>query len=125
MFSPSLSGQRLCDNVTLDLKKETLLSLCYCFCFYASSMASNLPAVRSPCATAPQKYTSTEQNQRKQEKKSNYVVGRTVLCIFGLKSQMSGKQSFDCLVCVGYSSPHSSVTYKQGSKLFVSARMQV
>lgn len=56
---------------------------------------------------------------------SNYEVGRTVLCIFGLKSQLSGRQSVDCLVCVGYSFPHSSVTDKQESKLFVSARMQV
>lgn len=114
------------DNVMLALKKKgDLLSLFLCF-FFVSSMASNLPVDRSPCATASDKYTCPKNKIRGNRKKgSNSKVGRTVVCIFGLKSQLSGKHGVDCLVCVGYSSPHSSVTDKQGSKLFVSARIQV
>lgn len=96
------------------------LSLLFC-CLWLSSMASNFPVDRSPCATASHKYTY----KRKKKKKSNSEGGRTVLCIFGLKSQLSGKQSVDCLVFVGSYSLPSSVADKRGSKLFESARIRV
>lgn len=113
-FDPSLSGKKFGDNVALDLKKKKRIhchfSLVYFCCLLLSSMASNLPADRTPCATAPHKYThlqrtkseetkkNNKRDQKLKKKESNCEVGRTVLCIFGLESQLSGKQSVDCLV---------------------------
>lgn len=49
--------------------------------------------------------------ERKKIIEGGKKVGRTLFCIFGLKSQLSGKQSSDCLVCLWNIFSFSSVTH--------------
>lgn len=111
---PCGAGQRLCDNMLLEvffsffLKKDVFphFVLFFCCCCLLS-MASDLRVFWCPCATACLKYISRKKKNNRGGKK----VGRTLFCIFGLKSQLSGKQSSDCLVCLWNIFSFSSVTH--------------
>lgn len=90
------------------LKKDVFphFVLFFCCCCLLS-MASDLRVFWCPCATACLKYISRKKKNNRGGKK----VGRTLFCIFGLKSQLSGKQSSDCLVCLWNIFSFSSVTH--------------
>lgn len=90
------------------LKKDVFphFVLFFCCCCLLS-MASDLRVFWCPCATACLKYISRKKKNNRGGKK----VGRTLFCIFGLKSQLSGKQSSDCLVCLWNTFSFSSVTH--------------
>lgn len=91
------------------LWKKTFFLILFCFfavvVFYPWLLISEFSGVLVQLR-ALNKFVERKKNNRGGKK-----VGRTLFCIFGLKSQLSGKQSSDCLVCLWNIFSFSSVTH--------------